>query len=385
MVIRGGRTAILMLGAGGVLSGCALPFAGPLAFTDILTGVSIFSTAATGKGATEIALDVMTSKDCRFLEGALREDRDICEEPGSAATDEDFKGLVAWLEDNEPASPPGSPVPGMDGEPHIMVADIGLPDEAPQPPVYQLAESATAPATAAEIVAARPRTAALASLSELPDEWIVLASAQYGPELAELGAIAPASGASGLIRAKLDGAALPFTPAAWMDDGDPADWAVDKLSVAEPGIAERAFTWPSTAEKLKAPRRTEAKAPTRGEIHWDNLWPAVDIVNPPLQLDALMPGELKRMLAASAAALPPAPAKPVLQALLPPAPAKPMLQALLPHPRKPVLQAALPGHPENARAKIDFPLPAPNKPRPAPQDGPVLALLPSGSNISRTR
>jgi hypothetical protein len=375
LVIRGGRTAILMLGAGGVLSGCALPFAGPLAFTDILTGVSIFSTAATGKGTTEIALDVMTGKDCRFLEGALREDRDICEEPGSAATDEDFKGLVAWLEDNEPASP----VPGMDGEPHIMVADIGLPDEAPQQPVYQLAENATESATEPDIVETRPRTVALASLSELPDQWTHLASAQYGPEFAELGAIAPASGASRLIRAKLDGSAQPFTPAAWMDDGDLADWAVGKLSVAEPGIAERAFTWPSASmpENAKAPRRTET--------HWDNLWPAVDIVNPPLQLDALMPGEPKTMLAASAAPLPPAPAKPVLQALLPPAPAKPMLQALLPHPRKPVLQAALPGHPENARAKIDFPLPAPNKPRPAPQDGPVLALLPSGSGISRTR
>ena len=108
------------MGAGGVLSGCALPFAGSLAFTDLATGVSIFTTAATGKGATEIALDVVTGQDCRLLEGVLREDRDFCEEPGSAATDDDFKGVVAWLEDDAPASP----VPGGGDDTSIMVADV---------------------------------------------------------------------------------------------------------------------------------------------------------------------------------------------------------------------------------------------------------------------
>ena len=190
------------MSAGAILSGCALPFAGSLAFTDILTGASILSTAATGKGATEIALDALTGEDCRLLEGALREDRDFCEQPGSAATEEDFKGVVAWLEEDEPASP----VPDDMEPPHIMVADIGLPGAAPTQPVVQLANGKAVPA----IETAQPRIVALASISELPNDWIVLASLQTGSESIELGAIAPASGTPDVAEQALT---LPSSPA----------------------------------------------------------------------------------------------------------------------------------------------------------------------------
>ena len=49
--------------------------------------------AGSGKGASDHALDAMTGKDCRILEGLTRDDRAVCEEPGSPATAGDFKGL----------------------------------------------------------------------------------------------------------------------------------------------------------------------------------------------------------------------------------------------------------------------------------------------------
>jgi len=349
------------MGAGGVLSGCALPFAGSLAFTDLLTGISIFSTAATGKGATEIALDVMTGQDCRFLEGALREDRDICEERGAEATEEDFKGVMAWLEEDEPVSP----LPGETDRPHIMVADIGLPDAAPTPPVPSWAGSVAVAAADS----AKPDTVALAGISELPNDWIVLAALQNGFE--------SAAGTPGLIHAKLDSSPLPFLPASASPKADLADWALEKMPADDPGIAERAFTIPLV--------------PTRLEVHWNNLWPAVDIENPPLQQDVLRRAVMNETLAESdrapdvIAALLPAPAKPVLQAFLPPAPAKPQLQAFLPHPKKPSFQAAAPDRHKHARVEINFLRPTPLKPLPLPKDGPVVALLPPDAGINRVK
>ena len=62
--------------------------------------------ATDGKGLSEMGLDVATGKDCRFLEGALREDREICEIPGSPANRMDFKGvstMMQMLEGDGPA------------------------------------------------------------------------------------------------------------------------------------------------------------------------------------------------------------------------------------------------------------------------------------------
>lgn len=312
MVIRRGTTAILLLGAGGVLSGCALPFAGPLVFTDILTGVSILSTAATGKGATEIALDVITGQDCRLFEGALREDRDFCEESGSAATEEDFKGVVAWLDDDDA---PASPVPGGTDIPHIMVADIGLPNAAPTQPDAQWADGITV------AVSNIPQPVALASLSEFPEDWIVRAALQTGYETSDLGALAPASGMSGLIHAKLDNSPLPFLQASASRETDLADWALEKMSTKRREPAEQALTLPP------APTHGTNGMTQPDDIHWNylrnNLWPAVDIKNPPLQQDAVRRAVHSNELVQSTAAPLPAPAKPAVQALLPPSPAKP--------------------------------------------------------------
>lgn len=82
--------------------GCAVPIIGPLT----LTHLSSIATAATmtteGKGAGEVALDLATGKDCRMMEGFFRNDREICEQRGSTATQHDFKGVIALLT-NDPA------------------------------------------------------------------------------------------------------------------------------------------------------------------------------------------------------------------------------------------------------------------------------------------
>jgi hypothetical protein len=51
------------------------------------------STAATGKGTTEHALDGMTGNDCRIVEGVVRSDRRVCEPRQGPATERDFKGV----------------------------------------------------------------------------------------------------------------------------------------------------------------------------------------------------------------------------------------------------------------------------------------------------
>lgn len=91
----------LMLAAG--LSGCAGTIVAGLTLSELLTAGSIGSTLITGKGLGEHAMDMATGKDCRIIEGAFRADRDICEEKNSVATEDDFKGLVALVEERKPS------------------------------------------------------------------------------------------------------------------------------------------------------------------------------------------------------------------------------------------------------------------------------------------
>lgn len=85
------------------LSGCAGTIVAGLTLSELLTAGSIGSTLITGKGLGEHAMDMATGKDCRIIEGVFRADRDICEEEGSGATKDDFKGLVALLEEQQPS------------------------------------------------------------------------------------------------------------------------------------------------------------------------------------------------------------------------------------------------------------------------------------------
>jgi hypothetical protein len=75
-----------------LLGGCAAPLAAPTVAQFFITTAA--PVVITGKGLTENGADLVTGKDCRFFESALRKERKICEERGSPETEKDFKGLA---------------------------------------------------------------------------------------------------------------------------------------------------------------------------------------------------------------------------------------------------------------------------------------------------
>jgi hypothetical protein len=85
---RGGIAAAVC-----ALSGCAVPLFAGITLNEVSTAGSVVSTLATGKGLGDHALDLATGDDCRFLEGLVRKDRNICETPGSPGTAGDFQGV----------------------------------------------------------------------------------------------------------------------------------------------------------------------------------------------------------------------------------------------------------------------------------------------------
>ncbi|MBX3509194.1 hypothetical protein [Parvibaculum sp.] len=98
---RKARKSMLLLAAGAgllALPGCAAPAIGALTVAEVLTIAGISSTIMTGRDLGEHALSVLTGKDCRFLEAALREGRSFCEDRGSEATKDDFGGIIALFE-----------------------------------------------------------------------------------------------------------------------------------------------------------------------------------------------------------------------------------------------------------------------------------------------
>lgn len=75
-----------------VLSGCAGTVAG-VSLSSISSFAGFASTLFTGADLGEHAASLVTGKDCRFSEGLIRDDRQICEENGSPATRKDFHGI----------------------------------------------------------------------------------------------------------------------------------------------------------------------------------------------------------------------------------------------------------------------------------------------------
>jgi hypothetical protein len=110
------RSAALLLAIATLLSGCSTPLFAGLTLGEIGLFGSLFSTAATGKGLGEHAMDVATGDDCRVLEGLARDDRKICERDDSPPTANDWKGL---------ASLAGDPVPPDAGAPRWEPRDGG--------------------------------------------------------------------------------------------------------------------------------------------------------------------------------------------------------------------------------------------------------------------
>lgn len=96
--VKIGKGAVIAAGLSLALTGCAAPAIGALTVGEVLTIAGLSSAFLTGRDLGEHALSAATGKDCRFLESALRSDRGFCEDHGSAATGEDFGGLIAMLD-----------------------------------------------------------------------------------------------------------------------------------------------------------------------------------------------------------------------------------------------------------------------------------------------
>jgi len=78
-----------------MLTGCSMPIFAGMTVGEFGFVGSFFSTAATGKGLGEHAMDAATGQDCNILEGLSREDRKICENKGSPALKKDWRGLAS--------------------------------------------------------------------------------------------------------------------------------------------------------------------------------------------------------------------------------------------------------------------------------------------------
>lgn len=100
-VARAAAIGVVCLGTGGCLQ---LVVAG-IPLSQISTAVGVASLATTGKGLAEHGLDVVTGKDCRLLDSLMRDERELCEERNSPATQEDFRGVFAWLEEQAEDAP----------------------------------------------------------------------------------------------------------------------------------------------------------------------------------------------------------------------------------------------------------------------------------------
>jgi len=90
-ILKATAPFIVIVGlTGGALVGCAgaVLFGLPL---NIVT-TEVLPRAVNGKGLVEDGVDVVTGKDCRLIEGTVREDRKVCETRDSVATKKDFKG-----------------------------------------------------------------------------------------------------------------------------------------------------------------------------------------------------------------------------------------------------------------------------------------------------
>jgi len=73
------------------LSGCAATL---IAGVPDIVVTEVVPRAYNGKGLAEDGADMATGKDCRVIEGTVRKDRKICEDPDSPETKKDFKGLA---------------------------------------------------------------------------------------------------------------------------------------------------------------------------------------------------------------------------------------------------------------------------------------------------
>ena len=104
--MRYGQTAACLAFASvftGPLSGCAAAIFAAIPVNLVTT--EVLPRAVNGKGLVEDGVDLATGKDCRLIEGSVRNDRKICETRGSPTTKKDFKGLSGLATHDDAKSP----------------------------------------------------------------------------------------------------------------------------------------------------------------------------------------------------------------------------------------------------------------------------------------
>lgn len=96
-ILRKGFAAGMLL----TTTGCAAPIVGALGVSELITIASVGGSVAFNKGASDLALDIVTGQNCRIMEGIVRKDRGICEPDDSKAAKNDFKGVVGFVAENQ--------------------------------------------------------------------------------------------------------------------------------------------------------------------------------------------------------------------------------------------------------------------------------------------
>ena len=145
-----------MVLAPSVLGGCAT--LSHVAAHPAITGMGLVSLAVTGKGLADHALDMVTRRDCRILEGLVKTERAVCERPGSLATADDFRGLLSLGQDEDGAAATALALDTrLDGPGGTLVAAAKAPDGSR--PRLRLALSTSPPSGSPTGPPRRPREA----------------------------------------------------------------------------------------------------------------------------------------------------------------------------------------------------------------------------------
>jgi len=113
-----GRRLVVLVALLG-LTGCAGPIVAGLTGAQLLSLAGLSSTIMTGQDLTEHAVSTITGKDCRFLETLLRNGRSFCETPNTAATKDDFHGVLALMR-KEPDSSSNVKVAAASLDPQLL-------------------------------------------------------------------------------------------------------------------------------------------------------------------------------------------------------------------------------------------------------------------------
>ena len=98
---------------------------GSLTLNELSSVSSIATSGLTGKSLTEMAMDLVTGKDCRIMESVMRDERKLCEERNSPATYDDFNGVLSLVRNDRPPLDVGVFIDtgGFEAAPSVMAVN----------------------------------------------------------------------------------------------------------------------------------------------------------------------------------------------------------------------------------------------------------------------